>query len=95
MKKTAISTGGRIAVAWELMESTVGKFVRLTWNETDGPKLQSVGDGGFGTVVLKRVAPQAMNGTGDLQYGPNGIAWTFEAPLAFVEAALLNDDNVI
>ena len=46
-------------------------------------------------MVLKRVAPQAMNGTGDLQYGANGIAWTLEAPLAFVEAALLNDDNVI
>ncbi len=88
-------TGGRIAVAWEVMDSTVGKFVRLTWNETDGPKVQSLGDGGFGTVVLKRVAPQAMNGTGDLQYGPNGVAWTLEAPLAFVEAALLNDDNVI
>ena len=88
-------TGGRIAVAWEVMESTVGKSVRLTWNETDGPKVQSLGDGGFGTVVLKRVAPQAMNGTGELQYGANGIAWTLEAPLAFVEAALLNDDNVI
>ena len=72
--------------------STVGKFVRLTWNETDGPKLQSVGDGGFGTVVLKRVAPQAMSGSGELQYGPNGVAWTFEAPLAFVEAALLNSN---
>ena len=34
-------TGGRIAVAWEVMESTVGKSVRLTWNETDGPKVQS------------------------------------------------------
>ena len=88
-------TGGRIAVAWEVMDSTVGKFVRLTWNETDGPKVQSLGDGGFGTVVLKRVAPQAMNGTGELQYGPNGVAWTLEAPLAFVEAALLNDDKVI
>ena len=88
-------TGGRIAVAWEVMESTVGKSVRLTWNETDGPKVQSLGDGGFGTVVLKRVAPQAMNGTGELQYGANGIAWTLEAPLALVEAALLNDDNVI
>ena len=88
-------TGGRIAVAWEVMDSTVGKFVRLTWKETDGPKVQSLGDGGFGTVVLTRVAPQAMNGTGDLQYGPNGVAWTLEAPLAFVEAALLNDDKVI
>ena len=56
------------------------KLVRLTWNETDGPKVQSIANSGFGTVVLKRVAPQALSGTGDLQYGPHGVVWTLEAP---------------
>lgn len=67
--------------------------VRLTWSEVDGPEVTSVGNGGFGTVVLKRVAPQALSGTADLQYSKGGIVWTLEAPVAFVEASLLDDED--
>jgi PAS domain S-box-containing protein len=84
---------GRIAVAWNVVESNGEKSVRLTWNETDGPEVQKVASGGFGTVVLKRVAPQAVSGAADLQFGLNGVVWTLEAPVAFVEASLLDSEN--
>ncbi len=84
---------GRIAVAWNVVESNGEKSVRLTWNETDGPEVQKVASGGFGTVVLKRVAPQAVSGAADLQFGLNGVVWALEAPVAFVEASLLDSEN--
>ena len=86
-------TNGKIAVSWEVTDSPAGKVVRLAWNETDGPAVQSIAHGGFGTVVLKRVAPQAVSGTGDLQYGPNSVAWTLEAPVAYVEASIFNESD--
>ncbi|WP_330999164.1 PAS domain S-box protein [Oryzicola mucosus] len=83
---------GTIAVEWEVIDSIAGKLMRLTWNETDGPKVQSIANGGFGTVVLKRVAPQALSGTGDLQYGADGVVWTLEAPMTYVEASIFNEE---
>jgi PAS domain S-box-containing protein len=83
---------GHIAVAWSVVDADHAKLFRLAWTETDGPKVESIADSGFGTVVLKRVAPQAMSGKGDLQKGPHGIVWTLEAPVACVEASLVDHD---
>jgi PAS domain S-box-containing protein len=85
--------GGRIAVDWRVFDSDGKQVVRLTWSEVDGPEVKSVGSGGFGSVVLRRVAPQALNGTADLQYSKGGIVWTLEAPIAFIEASLLDGEN--
>ncbi|PWJ86934.1 PAS domain S-box-containing protein [Mesorhizobium loti] len=78
---------GKIAVAWHVAKVAAGPpSFKLTWAETDGPKVQSVANGGFGTVVLERVTPQALSGTGNLEYSQQSVVWTLEAPLAFVEA---------
>jgi PAS domain S-box-containing protein len=84
---------GQISVDWDVVDSDSGKSVALTWTETDGPEVKSIASGGFGTVVLKRVAPQAVSGTADLQYNPRGVVWSLEAPMAFVEASLFDGEN--
>lgn len=81
---------GQISVGWNITGSGASRLFHLTWNETDGPQVQTSGNGGFGTVVLKRVAPEAVSGTGNLEYGPHGITWTLQAPLAAVEASIGN-----
>jgi two-component sensor histidine kinase len=73
---------GQISVTWTVTCSGASRLFHLTWSETDGPLVQTVGQGGFGTVVLKRVAPAAVGGQGNLDYGPQGITWKLEAPLA-------------
>ena len=35
--------------------------------------------------MLERIAPQAVNGVGRLEYEPSGMVWTLEAPLNQVE----------
>lgn len=75
---------GQIVVAWGI-ETAETKLFRLTWSETVHSKIEKVAHSGFGTVVLTRVAPQAMGGTGWIQHHPNGLVWTLEAPADLVE----------
>lgn len=82
---------GTISVQWDATGAGASKQFHLSWAETDGPKVQKIGQGGFGTVVLKRVAPEAVGGKANLEYGPHGITWTLEAPLAAVEASVAKD----
>jgi PAS domain S-box-containing protein len=81
---------GIIAVTWEVAENNGVKTLKLIWAEQDGPQVKSISRNGFGSVVLKRVAPQALSGTAELQYGSNNIVWALEAPMAFVEASLFD-----
>ncbi|QND68433.1 PAS domain S-box protein [Mesorhizobium loti] len=81
---------GRISVRWNITGSGASRLIHLSWAETDGPQVQDTRQGGFGTVVLKRVAPAAVGGHGILEYGPHGITWSLEAPLAAVEASVAN-----
>lgn len=82
---------GQISVRWNIAGSGASRVFHLTWAEKDGPQVRSIGQGGFGTVVLKRVAPAAISGQGNLDYGPDGITWSVEAPVATVEATVAND----
>ncbi|WP_214474950.1 PAS domain S-box protein [Mesorhizobium sp. dw_380] len=82
---------GTISVRWNATGSGASKLFQLTWAEIDGPKVEKIGQGGFGTVVLKRVAPEAVGGKASLEYGTDGIVWTLEAPVAAVEASVANE----
>jgi two-component sensor histidine kinase len=63
---------GRISVTWSITGSGTSRLFHLTWAETDGPEVQNIEQGGFGTVVLSRVAQAAVGGQGNLQHGPHG-----------------------
>ncbi|WP_027062245.1 PAS domain S-box protein [Mesorhizobium loti] len=82
---------GAISVRWDVSWSGTQRIFQLTWNETDGPRVQAIGQGGFGTVVLKRVAPEAVGGTSTLDCGQHGIVWSLEAPLTAVESSIAAD----
>lgn len=75
---------GTIEVSWSV--GPARHFV-LTWGETVSGSLPGKGKGnGFGTVVLEKVTPSAVAGTGRMDYRPNGISWTLSAPLDSIEA---------
>jgi PAS domain S-box-containing protein len=83
---------GMIAVTWGVAEEQGIKSLKLIWAEQDGPQVKAIAKNGFGSVVLNRVAPQALSGTGELKYGSNDVVWTLEAPMSFVEASLFDDN---
>lgn len=86
--------GGGIKVEWSLSGEGVERRFHLVWTETGGPKIGDVDQVGFGNVVLRRVAPSAMNGEGTLDYLPDGLTWCLDAPLRYVEAKSEDHDEV-
>lgn len=75
---------GTIEVSWSI--DPARQFV-LTWIETvSGPAPAKAKNNGFGTVVLEKVTPAAVAGTGRIDHRPDGISWTLSAPLDSIEA---------
>ncbi|MER8376204.1 PAS domain S-box protein [Mesorhizobium sp. M1406] len=93
--KYGVLSGNRgiIAVTWGIAGGQDSQTFKLTWAEQDGPAIKSIGNNGFGSVVLNRVTPRALSGTAELTYGANDVLWTLEAPAFFVEASLFNDER--
>lgn len=85
-KYGALATGiGAIEIAWQITDTPDGPLqFHFSWDETSGQPASGGGtDGrsGFGTVVLKRVAPQALNGTASLEHEAGHLRWSLTAPL--------------
>lgn len=79
---------GMIRVEWSVdTDVEKGETFRLVWREKGGPDIDQIGQRGFGSVVLERAAPMALNGSGTLEYGDNAMSWTLLAPMDQVEAA--------
>ncbi|WP_406871436.1 PAS domain S-box protein [Aminobacter sp. P9b] len=76
------SPGGTVEVGW----TTSGRF-RLTWKESNGPTVEKASRAGFGKIVLERIAPLALSGVGHLNFEPNGITWTLDAPVDLIRNA--------
>lgn len=76
---------GHITVDWQIVSDAHGaKTFELTWREIGGPPSSEATGSGFGTVVLLRVAPQAMSASGEVVYGDGGLVWRFRAPLSTI-----------
>lgn len=76
---------GRIGVSWSIREETF----TLTWEEEFDEPLAvapSPTAGGFGSVVLTRVAPIALGGTASLSRSERLVRWELLAPIALLKA---------
>jgi PAS domain S-box-containing protein len=59
-------------------------FYILTWRESDGPAVAEPPREGFGSAVLTRMAPMAIEGESALDFAPQGLVYRLSAPLAQV-----------
>jgi PAS domain S-box-containing protein len=79
--------GGRIVVDWQIVPGDDGTdYLELAWREEGGPPATPAERTGFGSVVLQRITPQALNGSSEVLYGDSGITWWLRAPLDSVVA---------
>lgn len=77
--------GGRIAVRAELSEGDpASQRLKLEWRELGGPPVGTVERKGFGHVVLERMVPQQLDAVSRLEFAPDGVRWTLDAPAARV-----------
>ncbi len=72
---------GELHVTWAIVETDGVKRFTLDWTERGGPIVVAPDSNGFGTQILQRVVPTALKGTCTLDYAPDGLVWSLNAPL--------------
>jgi two-component sensor histidine kinase len=84
---------GVVEVSWALVNQSdrsgshpAGEYLHLTWQESGGPPLQTVNEGGFGRTLLERVVGQALGGRVTLDFARDGLVCSMMLPVARVLA---------
>lgn len=78
---------GRIHISWEIVTEPNGeRHLSLWWRERfdDVAVLSEQVREGFGTMVLRRITPQALSGRAQLDRSPRGLTWFLSAPLGAI-----------
>jgi PAS domain S-box-containing protein len=79
--------GGRVRVEWGVQTSGDGNRLRLVWQEEGGPPVAPPAHRGFGTRMIERALAAELGGTARIDFLPEGISCTVEAPLPPTQAA--------
>jgi PAS domain S-box-containing protein len=85
-KYGALHSGqGTVTLEWDVITAPDGvERFSLCWAEvcpTDSDEIRQPTKHGFGTIVLKRVAPHAIEGEASLERHPGSVTWTIVAPI--------------
>jgi PAS domain S-box-containing protein len=78
---------GWVRVEWEVDSSGGESRLRLVWKEEGGPPVATPARRGFGTRMIERALAAELGGTARIDFHPEGISCTVEAPLPMAEAA--------
>jgi len=68
---------GRIAVSWQHLPADGADRLKLTWCETDGPRVEPPEEAGFGSRLIDTTVQQTLNGTSEIEYLPQGVRYEF------------------
>lgn len=70
---------GRVEITWEIVEPAFR--LHFTWQEHDGPEVQTPTRQSFGTRLIETLGRQ-LKGNVKLAYEPGGFIYTLDVPLA-------------
>jgi two-component sensor histidine kinase len=78
----ALSSGaGNVWFDWRFDERLPSeKWLQMTWREQGGPTVAPPARKGFGHLVLERLAPEGLGGSGALLFTQQGVVWSCETP---------------
>jgi PAS domain S-box-containing protein len=87
-KHGALSTRqGRVAVRWAQRSSGNRRgWLRLQWNEADGPPVTHPTQEGFGTSVIRDLIPYELGGDVDVTFAAAGVRCSIEIPLKWISS---------
>jgi PAS domain S-box-containing protein len=77
---------GRVALSWSMSSGEDGHMLRLCWRERGGPRIEPPSRKGFGTRLIERGLTGQIGGSLSLDYPPEGVTCTVEAPLQNLQA---------
>jgi PAS domain S-box-containing protein len=83
---------GSIDVVWSIDDSSSPPRFEFVWRERDGPSPAAVNRKGFGSTILTRVAAAEFQCRPRQSFHPEGMEYTFSAPLPALGRLGLNRD---
>jgi two-component sensor histidine kinase len=84
---------GHVDISWALSSrngtsaDADGSHLQLVWREVQGPQVAPASESGFGRMLLERVVGQALGGSVQLDFAPEGFVCTMLLPLSRIVAA--------
>ncbi|WP_421693513.1 PAS domain-containing sensor histidine kinase [Aestuariivirga sp.] len=75
------STEGQVAIHWATGEAGGQQRFTMEWRELGGPPVVSPIASGFGSKLISHMTEIALQGSARLDYPPDGVVWTLDAPL--------------
>ncbi|KHL26606.1 histidine kinase [Croceibacterium mercuriale] len=72
---------GSVTIDWQVVTDTRPASLQVIWTEEGGPAVTPPDRLGFGSRLIERVLALEIGGTAKLDYRPEGVVFTAEAPL--------------
>ena len=72
---------GRVAIRWDLTDRDEARRFTFSWTEQGGPAVSPPTRTGFGSRMIERVMAQHIRGSARIDYRPEGVAFTIDAPM--------------
>lgn len=72
--------GGRLSVTWEMSKNAEQPFLRIDWQERDGPPVAQVPKRGFGTTLIEQALADKFDARVERSFAPDGVRCIFELP---------------
>ncbi len=73
---------GEINIVWSVDQGQGGSHLRLQWRESGGPPVQAATRRGFGTRLIERGLALELNGKVRIDFAPEGVVCSVDAPIA-------------
>ena len=81
------SRSGSVHVRWDTRARDGQTVFSLQWTEAGGPAVSVPAHQGFGTLVIDRSIRQIAGVQSLIEFRPEGLVWTIEAPLGSIQAS--------
>jgi len=73
---------GRVRIAWTVDRGTEPARLRLRWEESGGPPVETPSRRGFGSRLIERSLARDLDGGVEIRFEPAGVCCAIDAPLA-------------
>lgn len=72
---------GNVAIEWQVSGAGESRRLRFSWREEGGPPVAAPQSRGFGTRMIERAVAAELGGSAGIDFLPEGICCTIDAPL--------------